>query len=440
MAADTGKVLETIDGMKQEIVDGVIRVVQTPSVNPTYPGVDFGEVLGGESDANLIITGMYKKLGAEVDVWAEEPKRNNVVATIKGAGGGRSLIFNGHIDTVPTGRHEDWKFQNPFSGQIDDNNIYGRGACDMKAGIVAQAMAATAMQRCGVRLKGDLILESVVGEEVMDHEAGTSATVRRGYRADAAIVSEPSASGTRPLAIVPVSPGLLWMAVTCLGKASHASNRGETIRAGGPGAHVGVNAIDKGNFILSCLLKLEQEWGLTKKHPLFNPGHFVLHPGVITGGPHGVDVPFIISEFCVIEYSVWYHPEEDVGAVKKEIEEYVHHAAQLDEWLRDNPPTVEWKLHWPPFNIPEDHPITSTIARAHEQAAKGTRFEGPSVMAGFYAVDDGTFLQANGIPAVTYGPGSIHHAHMVDEFVNIDELMTSTRAYALAAMDWCGVV
>ncbi|MCH8148304.1 MAG: M20/M25/M40 family metallo-hydrolase, partial [Planctomycetes bacterium] len=222
------------------------------------------EVLGGESDANLIITGMYEKLGAEVDVWAEEPKRNNVVATIKGTGGGRSLIFNGHIDTVPTGRHEDWKFQNPFSGQIDDNNIYGRGACDMKAGIVAQAMAATAMQRCGVRLKGDLILESVVGEEVMDHEAGTSATVRRGYRADAAIVSEPSASGTRPLAIVPVSPGLLWMAVTCLGKASHASNRGETIRAGGPGAQVGVNAIDKGNFILSCLLKLEQEWGLTK--------------------------------------------------------------------------------------------------------------------------------------------------------------------------------
>ena len=103
MAADTGKVLETIDGMKQEIVDGVIRVVQTPSVNPKYPGVDFDEVLGGESDANLIITGMYEKLGAKVDVWAEEPKRNNVVATIKGTGGGKSLIFNGHIDAaVPT--------------------------------------------------------------------------------------------------------------------------------------------------------------------------------------------------------------------------------------------------------------------------------------------------------------------------------------------------
>lgn len=439
MARDTNKVLQTVDDMKQEIVDGVSRVVQVPSVNPKYPGIDRAEVLGGESAANEIVAGWYRKIGAEVDVWAEEPKRNNVVGVIKGAGGGRSLIFNGHIDTVPTGRHQDWMFSNPFSGRVEGNNIYGRGACDMKGGVVAQAMAATAMRRAGVRLRGDLILESVVGEEVMDHEAGTSATVRRGYKADAAIVSEPSASGDTPLTVVPVSPGLLWMAVTCVGKASHASNRAETIRAGGPGARVGVNAIDKGNFIFNALLKLEQEWGITKKHHLFNPGHFVLHPGVITGGPHGVLVPFIISEFCTIEYAIWYHPEEDSEAVKKEVEGYIQHAAALDEWLRDNPPKVEWKLHWPPFNIPEDHPIVRTIAAAHEEASKGTRFEGPSTTAGFYAVDDCTFLSANGIPAVTYGPGSIHHAHMVNEFVNIDELITSTKAYALAAMDWCGV-
>ena len=439
MASDTDSVLKTVDDMKQEIVDALISVVQVPSVNPKYPGVNADEVLGGESDANEIIAGWYRRIGADVDVWAEEPKRNNVVCTINGAGGGRSLIFNGHIDTVPTGRHEDWKFQNPFSGRIENNNIYGRGACDMKGGLVAQAMAATAMHRAGVKLKGDLILESVVGEEVMDHEAGTTATVRRGYTADAAIVSEPSASGEKPLAVVPVSPGLLWMAVTCVGKASHASNRAETIRTGGPGSAVGVNAVDKGNFIFNSLLKLEQEWGLTKRHHLFNPGHFVLHPGVITGGPHGVMVPFIISEFCTIEYAIWYHPDEDVEDVKREVEGHIRHAAAMDEWLRDNPPEVEWKLHWPPFNIKEDDPIVRTMAAAHEAAAKGTRFEGPAVIAGFYAVDDGTFLTANGIPAVTYGPGSIHHAHMVDEFVNIDEMITSTKSYVLAAMDWCGV-
>jgi acetylornithine deacetylase/succinyl-diaminopimelate desuccinylase-like protein len=117
----------------------------------------------------------------------------------------------------------------------------------------------------------------------------------------------------------------------------------------------------------------------------------------------------------------------------------VHHAAQLDLWLRENPPVIEWKLHWPPFDIPEDYPICNTIGAAHENASRGSSFEGPAALAGFYAVDDGAFLTANGIPAVTYGTGSIHHAHMVDEFVNIDELVVSTRAYALAAMDWCGV-
>ena len=107
MASDTDRVLKTVDDMKQEIVDGLISVVQVPSVNPKYPGVNFDEVLGGESEANELIAGLYRGIGADVDVWAEEPKRNNVVGTIKGTGGGRSLIFNGHIDTVPTGRHED---------------------------------------------------------------------------------------------------------------------------------------------------------------------------------------------------------------------------------------------------------------------------------------------------------------------------------------------
>ncbi len=85
----------------KEIVDGVIRVVQTPSVNPKYPGVEYDEELGGESEANKIIAGLYEQTGCDMDIWAEEPSRNNVVGTIKGTGGGRSLIFNGHIDTVP---------------------------------------------------------------------------------------------------------------------------------------------------------------------------------------------------------------------------------------------------------------------------------------------------------------------------------------------------
>ena len=155
----------------------------------------------------------------------------------------------------------------------------------------------------------------------MDHECGVTATVKRGYMADAAVVSEPSAPPA-PLAVIPVSPGLLWFSVTVPGKATHASMRGPTMRAGGD-MSVGVNAIDKGVFIFQALRQLEDEWGLTKQHPLFSPGHFTLHPGVVTGGPYGVLVPFVISEFMTIEYCVWYHPDEDPEDVKREIETHI---------------------------------------------------------------------------------------------------------------------
>ena len=205
------RTFEAIDQMKDEIVETIGRVVRVPSVNPKYPGVDSEEVLGGETRANELIAELYRTIGCEVDLWEEEAKRANAVGVLKGSGGGKSLIFNGHIDTVPVGRHEGWKWSDPYSGRVEDGKIYGRGSCDMKGPVVAQAMAARALQNLGIKLQGDLILESVVGEEVMDHEAGASATVRRGYRADAAIVSEPSAPEA-PLAVVPVSPGLLWMA------------------------------------------------------------------------------------------------------------------------------------------------------------------------------------------------------------------------------------
>src|SRR4029077_19137523 len=119
-----------------------------------------------------------------------------------------------------------------FSGRVDDDRVWGRGSTDMKAGILAQAFAGRALGAFGVRLQGDLILEAVGGEEGMDHECGVTATVQRGYKADAAVVSEPSAPPA-PLAVYPVSPGLLWFSVNAPGKATNASMRGPTTRAGG---------------------------------------------------------------------------------------------------------------------------------------------------------------------------------------------------------------
>ena len=431
------RVLARVDALERELVEALSASVQIASVNPKYPGQVYEDVVGGEGEVARFMAGVYEKVGAEVDLFALEPGRENCVGVIRGRGGGRSLIYNGHTDVVPPGDPANWKSGDPFSGRIDSDRVWGRGSTDMKSGILAQAFAARALNEAGVRLDGDLILESVVGEETMDHERGTTATVERGYTADAAVVSEPS-SPPAPLAIVPVTPGLLWFSVTAPGKATHAAMRAETFRAGGLGPLVGVNAIDKGVYIFEALRRLEDEWGQTKRHPLFAPGHFTLHPGVVSGGPKGVAVPFFISEYMTIDYCCWYHPDEDPEDVKAEITTHVERAAQLDGWLRENPPVLEWKLTWPASSVSPDHPICHAISEAHELAAEGTRFAGPPAVHAFAAVEDTTFLNRGGVPAVSYGPGDLRVAHADDEYCLIDELMCATRTYALIAMTWCG--
>jgi acetylornithine deacetylase/succinyl-diaminopimelate desuccinylase family protein len=431
-------VLARVDSLERELVEALSAAVRIESVNPKYPGQVYDDVVGGEGKVGTFVGGIYRSIGCSVDLFAVEPGRENAVGVLKGQGGGRSLIYNGHTDVVPPGDPANWKSGSPFSGKIDGDRVWGRGATDMKSGILAQAFAARALVESGVKLQGDLILEAVVGEEVMDHECGVTATVKRGYTADAAVVSEPS-SPPASLAVVPASPGLWWFSVTAPGKSSHAAMRAHTIRAGGLGASVAVNAIDKGVALFQAIRQLEDEWGQTKRHPLFPAGHFTIHPGVVAGGPKGVAVPFFISEFMTIDYCCWYHPDEDPEDVKQEITDHVVRAAQLDPWLRDNPPVLEWKLNWPAFSVDPDHAICTAVGDAHEIAAAGTRFGGRPEVHGFAAVEDATFLNLGGVPAISYGPGDLRVAHADDEHCLIDELVTSCKTYAVLAMDWCGV-
>lgn len=427
------RVLQTVDKMRPEIISLVAELVQIPSVNPRHPGVDYSETVGGESSCNARLADAYRAVGCEIAKVEKEPGRANLVGILKGRGGGKSLIYNGHIDVVPVGNPSDWNFGDPFSGRVENGRLYGRGSCDMKGGVVCQQKGVEAVLRSGFRLNGDLLLESVVGEETMSHEVGVSAVCEK-YKADAAVVSEPTAPPI-PLAVVPVTPGLLWFTITCEGKASHSSVRREIVRAGGKGAEIAVNAIEKAVVVLNALRQLEEQWGQSKTHPLFQAGHFTIHPGVIRGGPHGVMIPFVISQFCTIEYAVWYPPQERESGIKAEIEDYVQAACQLDPWLKEHPPRIEWNLHWPPSDIPADHPIVQACVRAHDQASTEVCSGG---LQAFAAVCDAAFLNQAGIPAVIYGPGSLLQAHAVDEYVEVEELITATKAFALLAMDWCG--
>lgn len=433
------RVLDQLDALRDHTVEVLSELIRIPSISFKYPNINQDEIRGGEGRCNHAVARRYESLGCKVDLWAEEPGRENCVGVLKGAGEGRSLILNAHIDTVPAENPAEWKWGDPFSGRVEDGKIYGRGACDDKDGIAAGYAVARALSEAGVRLKGDLILESVVGEETMDHEAGTTATIRRGYRADAGIVAE-ATSYPEPLTISPASPGLLFLVVTVRGVAGHPGLRAEFVRAGGKGAAAGVNAVEKGVWMVQALQRLEENWGFSKSNVFFKPGHFTIHPGVIVGGPPGQLVPFIVSTFCRIETLVWFPPQETREAIQAEVEDYLLKAASLDPWLATHPPEFEWRYCWRPFQVPPDHPIIDVCAGAYERAAAtAPGWRRKPIIHGFAAVCDATFLNDAGIPSVVFGPGGDMRAHAVDEYLQIDELMLAAKVLALTAMDWCGV-
>lgn len=426
-------VLSEIDAMQGEILEALSAVVRIPSITPKYPGLDYDEHVGGETRCNLELRSTFEAAGCEIDLWHEEPGRDNLVGVLRGAGDGRSLIMNGHVDTVPPGDPATWRWGDPWSGRIEDGKLFGLGAVDMKAGLVAMGKAAEALTRAGVRLKGDLILESVVGEETMDHEAGVSATVRRGYRADAAIVTEPSGFSSRPV-LAPCSAGTCWMRITVPGKATHVMVRGNLIWPGGAGERYGVNAIDKGYLVYEALNRLEAEWGMNRNHPLFPPGHFTIGMNLLSGRPPGPPVPFIVPHECVMDYIVVYRPNDDPDVIKGEIEEHLNRTFDQDSWLSSHRPTIEWLHMWPAYETDVDHPIVLTLSDAHAQVVG----EPPRIQ-GFPAVDDATYLERGGIPSISYGPGDVMMAHSVDEFVPCDEVIEACKVLAATAIEWCGV-
>jgi len=424
-------VTREVDGLKDELVELVSDIVKIPSINPTYPGEVYEDVLGGETKVAMHMKPFLDSIGLKTDIWEKEKGRSNLVGVYKGTGGGKSLILNGHTDVVPPGSEDQWTMAGPWSGKVADGKIWGRGSCDMKGGDACAFIALKALLNAGLKPKGDVIIEYVVGEEMMNTPAGTGATIERGYKADAAIVVEPSGPPYR-LGLIPASPGVFYMVVTIEGKAVHASMRDELIRPGGKGASVGVSSIDKVMIIYQALRQLEDSWGQTKSHPMFTrPGHFTLHPGVITGGPSGA---FVISDQSRIEYAIWHSPYDSEEQVKKEVEEQIHLFAQTDPWLREHPPKVEWLLWWPPFDVPADAPICKAVAKAY----KATIGE-PVKYYGFAAVDDAAFLNRAGIPAITIGPGSLCVAHAPNEYVEITELVDAVKIYALSIAEWCGV-
>ena len=191
--------------------------------------VQENSIRGNESSAQAVIIEKCRQLGLHLDIWEidrEELREHeafccdrqsfegnpNVVAVLKGTGGGKSIILNGHIDVVPVGDEKNWT-HDPFSGHIECGKLYGRGSTDMKGGTAALIMAIEAIIATGTKLKGDVIFQSVIEEE--SGGAGTLAAVLRGYHADGAIIPEPTG-----MKLFPKQQGSMWFRVACQGEGS----------------------------------------------------------------------------------------------------------------------------------------------------------------------------------------------------------------------------
>ena len=233
-AAVTAAIAAACERLRDEATEMLAALVRIPSM------------MGHEAGAQKIMAGAFADLGLAVETFAVEDAairdlpgyspalvpydetRRNVVGTHRPkAVKGRSLIFNGHIDVIPEGAPQNWE-HGPWSADISDGKLYGRGTADMKSGVAAMTMAVRAIRACGVKLKGDLILEYVMDEELSGN--GTLACVMKGYRADAGICCE-----TSSMKVQPGSIGRIWFEILVRGKAAGIQRRYE-----------GVNAIDFG--------------------------------------------------------------------------------------------------------------------------------------------------------------------------------------------------
>ena len=432
------RVLARIDALRGEAVAVLQDLVRVNSTTPTLPGVVREDVIGGETRVNEILEPRYRAAGLETHWVAEDPERRNLVGVRAGAGVGRSLILNAHVDTVAPVEPDAWLCGSPWTPEIREGRLYGLGSTDMKGSGAAMWAVAQALHDEGVQLRGELQLHSVIGEEMMEHRLGTTAVVEAGFRADGAIVTEPT-SYPRPLTVSTVAAGVWILRIVVQGKSTHCGNRPLAIRPGGPGDAIGVNALEKGVKIVTWLQELEQQWGLTKSHPFFSPGFFTIGANVFHADP-GVPFPTYFPNRAAIEYVIWYPPQEEAQDVARQIEEYVLTACRLDSWLAEHPPVFEWVNNWPPMETPWEHTLTQTMVRSHEGVSGETAPPpSPEHPVNFGAASDASFYEGEGIPAIVYGPGDLKIAHCKDENVVIDEVVLAAKSLAACVLEWCDV-
>ncbi len=419
--------LEAVD--EEALVETVRDFVRLPSIT----GSD------GESQAQAWVAGHLAALGCAVDHWEldldqvtahpgfpgwEVPRTtaHGVVGTWSARGGdaaaghdGPRLVLNGHVDVVPPGDLGQWTRGGPFEARVAEGAVWGRGTCDMKGGLVCALAAVRAVAAAGVPLRGSVAVQAVVGEE--DGGLGTFATLLRGHRGDAAIITEPTG-----LDLVPANAGALTFRLRVRGRSAHASVR-----------TWGVDAVERFWPVWQALRDLETRRNQAAD-PLFAPWR--LPYAVNVGTVHAGDWPSSVPDELVAEGRIGVALGEPVAEARAALEAAVAAACEADPWLRAHPVEVTWSGGQFASGGPSaDRGVVDLVGRAHADVT--------GLAAATWAAPYGSdlrLLDGAGIPTLQYGPGDVRHAHAPDERVPIADLVTCTRTLVAAIVRFCQIV
>ena len=425
-------VLAAVAAREEDLLEVAEALIEVDSTSASYlePGQD-GQ--GGESRAGDVLAERCERLGMRTERVGPEPTRQNLVAIAPGRGGGRSLLLNGHLDTVPPTDPSAWTMADPRRPERRDGVLFGLGAADMKGPLAAGWAALAGIRDAGVELAGEVQLHGVVGEEAMEHDLGTTAVIEAGFRADAAINLEPTG-----LTLTTASPGYRSLTMRVSGRSTHHGNR--RLAMGPGGEEVGVNALEKAVLVVQVMQDLEREWAAEDLHPWFPPGSFTLHPGTFSSvGAPGSPAPVFFPADAVLEYGIWYPPGWNGREVEERVEGFLAERCGTDPWLAEHPIDFTWGYDWPPFETAWEEPIVGTVAAALG-AVRGSAVPPPTPdsPAAVGASVDSTWIERRGIPVVTFGPGEMAVAHSPDERVPIADLVRAAGTLALAIVAWCG--
>jgi len=319
-----------------------------------------------------------------------------VIARVPGTGGGRSLLLNGHIDTVGvTG------MKNAHAPRVEGDKLFGRGSYDMKSGVAAAML--TLASAAHLRLRGDVILTAVCDEE--HASIGTESALKR-VSADAAIVTEPTALG-----IAIAHKGFAWFTVETSGVAAHGSR-----------PDLGVDAILAMGKVLNGLERLNQILAQGPRHPLLGPAS--IHASLISGGQELSSYP----EQCRLSVERRTIPGESLTKIQDEIKSILDQESRLNSRFKG---TFTTGLVREPLEVPKTEPIVTTLLKtAASQLKREPGFQG------FSGWTDAALIAAAGIPTVIFGPGGAG-AHAVDEWCNLREVLTCCEILVATAATFC---